>query len=92
MVGPLLSSTPALVLVNSPHGVTPGGLLLVVIFLLMQDSLVWVLDTLYPWDQQYPVLKKHPFGFELAFWELLFARSALSEAIALGHAVNVRGF
>ena len=32
MVGPLLSGNPALVPVTAPHGVTPGGLLLVAIF------------------------------------------------------------
>ena len=32
MAGPLLSGTPALVPINAPYGVTPGGLLLVSIF------------------------------------------------------------
>ena len=52
-------------------------------FLLVQDSLVWVLDTLYPCNQRYPVLEKCPSSFELAVWELLFARLAWSEATSL---------
>ena len=51
--------------------------------LLVQDSLEWVFDTLYPWYQQYHVLKKQTSGFELALWELLFDRSAWSEATSL---------
>ena len=34
MFGPLLSGTPSLIPVTDPHGVTPGGLILVAIFYL----------------------------------------------------------
>ena len=83
MFGPLLSGTPSLVPVTVTHWVTSGGLLLVAIFLLVQDSLVWVLDTLYPWYQNYLVLEKRSSGLVLALWGLLFASSARSEGTSL---------
>ena len=83
MVGPLLSGIPDLVPVTSPHGVTPGGLLPMVIFSLSAGFTGVNLDTLYPWNQQYPVLYKWTSRFQLAVWELLFSRSAWSEATSL---------
>ena len=83
MIRPLLSGTPALFQVTATHGVTTGGLLLVAIYLLVQVSLVWVLDTLYLRDQHYPVLEKRLSGFELALWEILFAMLARSEATSM---------
>ena len=51
---------------------------------------MWVLYTLYPWDQHYPVLEKFPSRLELAFRKLLFSRSERSEANSLTSVVFAR--